>query len=79
MPNNTAHIRTAQGHAWDQIAKSAYGSEKLLDRLVSGNPEEADVLLFSGDTPVSLPVVPAAEARRASVQPAPWERMSGGA
>lgn len=75
MRNN---IRTAQGLAWDQIAKTAYGTEKLLDRLVSGNPEEADALLFSGNTSLSVPDVPTADARRASVQPAPWERMAGG-
>lgn len=71
----TSRIRTAQGQAWDQIAKNAYGTEKLMDRLLTGNAEEADVLLFSGNTPLGVPEVSAAEARRAKVQPAPWERL----
>ena len=71
----TSHIRTAQGHAWDQIAKSAYGSELLLDRLVSGNLEEADILLFSGDTPLSVPVVSEEEIHRTTAALPPWERL----
>lgn len=71
----TARIRTTQGQAWDQIAKAAYGSEKLMDRLAADNTDEADVLLFSGNTALDVPEVSAAKARRASVRPAPWERL----
>ncbi|MDE7064978.1 MAG: tail protein X [Desulfovibrionaceae bacterium] len=70
----TSHIRTVQGQAWDQIAKSVYGSELLLDRLVSGNPEEADVLLFSGDTPLSVPVISGQDIHRTTTALPPWER-----
>lgn len=76
MRNNT---RTIQGQAWDQVAKAFYGSEKLMDRLVASNIDDADVLLFSGGMPLGLPDVDAREARRATVQAAPWERMTGGA
>ena len=71
---NSHSIRTIQGHAWDQIAREAWGSELLMDRLTAGNADEADVLLFSGNTALDVPEVSAADARRASVQPAPWER-----
>lgn len=67
-------VRTIQGQAWDQIAKASYGSELLMDRLTAGNADEADVLLFSGNTALDVPEVSTADARRASVQPAPWER-----
>lgn len=70
----TSRIRTTQGHAWDQIAKTAYGSELRMDAVLSGNLKDADVLLFSGDTPLTLPEAPA-EARRAGVNPPPWERI----
>ena len=43
-----------------------------MDTLLSGNVDEADVLLFSGETPVRLP----GEAKPASVRSTPpWERM----
>lgn len=71
MRNNT---RTIQGQAWDQVAKTSYGSELLMDRLTIANADEADVLLFSGNTALDVPEVSTADARRASVQPAPWER-----
>ena len=45
-----------------------------MDRLTAGNVDEADVLLFSGNTALDVPEVSTADARRASVQPAPWER-----
>ena len=67
-------IRTLQGQAWDQLAKASYGSELLMDRLTTANADEADALLFSGNTALDVPEVSAADARRASVQPAPWER-----
>ena len=70
----TDRIRTIQGQAWDQIAREAWGSELLMDRLTAGNVDEDDVLLFSGNTMLDVPEVSAADARRASVQPAPWER-----
>ncbi len=75
MPNN---IRTIQGQAWDQLARASYGSEKLMHHLLSSNTDNADVLLFSGNTPLEVPDVGADETRRAAVQPAPWERMTGG-
>lgn len=68
-------IRTTQGQAWDQIAKASYGSEKLMDRLAADNADEADVLLFSGNTALRVPEVSAADARRSSVRPAPWEQL----
>lgn len=69
MPNN---IVTVQGQAWDQIARDTYGSEALMDTLLSGNVDEADVLLFSGETPVLLP----GEVEPAGVRSTPpWERM----
>ena len=73
MRNNHS-IRTIQGQAWDQVAKTSSGSELLMDRLTAGNADEADVLLFSGNTALDVPEVSAADARRASVQPAPWDR-----
>ena len=68
-----SHIRTTQGHAWDQIAKTAYGSELRMDAVLSGNLKDADVLLFSGDTPLTLPEAPA-EAPATENLP-PWERL----
>ncbi len=70
----TARIRTAQGQAWDQLAKTSYGSELLMDRLTVANADEADALLFSGNTALDVPEVSTSDARRASIQPAPWER-----
>ncbi len=70
----TDRIRTIQGQAWDQIAREAWGSELLMSRLTADNVDDADVLLFSGNTMLDVPEVSAADARRASVQPAPWER-----
>ncbi len=72
--NTMNSTRTIQGQAWDQIAREAWGSELLMDRLTAGNVDEADVLLFSGNTALDVPEVSTADARRASVQPAPWER-----
>ena len=72
MPNSIAIVHTVQGQAWDQIARDNYGSEARMDTLLSGNVDEADVLLFSGETSVRLP----GEAKPASVRSTPpWERM----
>lgn len=72
MPNSIVIVHTVQGQAWDQIARDNYGSEARMDTLLSGNVDEADVLLFSGETSVRLP----GEAKPASVRSTPpWERM----
>lgn len=75
MPSN---VCTVQGQAWDQVSRTSYGTEKLMHRLLSRNADEADVLLFSGNTTLAIPEVTVREARRAVVQAAPWERMAGG-
>lgn len=65
--------RTVQGQAWDQLSKAEYGVEKLLCSVLEANPDEADAVLFSRDTPV---VIPEAEAPgRNGDLPPPWERL----
>lgn len=68
-------VRTTQGKAWDQLALESVGTEKRMPGIVKGNPEEADVLLFSGDVSVAVPTgapsVPATETLP------PWERPAG--
>lgn len=71
MPHNNIH--TAQGQAWDQIAKREYGAEIRMDVLLTGNPEDADTLLFSGGRSLALPAAPA-EAPATENLP-PWERL----
>ena len=69
MPNR---VTTTQGTAWDQIAKDRCGSELQMGTVLSENITEADTLLFSGETTVTVPEN--VEAVRVRSLP-PWERM----
>lgn len=68
MPNS---IITVQGQAWDQVARVHVGAENQMGVLLADNVEEADALLFSGNTAVT---VPGRSVTRARSMP-PWERM----
>lgn len=49
--------KTVQGEAWDQIAKTEWGDEKLMHHLLEANPDLMDVVLFSGNDTIVIPEV----------------------
>ena len=62
---------TSQGHAWDQIALTRYGSEKQMGDLLPANVDELDCLAFAGGLELEIP-----ESEPAAVRSLPpWERM----
>ena len=65
-------IRTGQGQAWDQIAKSRYASEKSMGVLLPANADEMDCLIFSGEIELKLPQIKVEPVRSLP----PWERLS---
>jgi len=46
---------TVQGDCWDSISKKFYGTEKLTDKLMSENPEESGIAIFSAGTKLNIP------------------------
>ncbi len=61
----------SQGQAWDQVAKTSFGSEKSMAQLLSCNADEMDTLLFAGEIQLDIP---AGEMKPVKSLP-PWERM----
>lgn len=52
--------RTVQGDTWDIIALRMYpklGGEKLMNRLLSINPEHRDTVIFTADVLLQIPDV----------------------
>lgn len=68
-------LHTKQGQAWDQLARTAYGAEKLMHYLKDANNDEADVLLFSGNVSVAVPQVAPRTRQDAINNLPPWERF----
>lgn len=66
--------RTAQGDAWDSIAKKLYGDEYLASLLINANPKHRLTVLFSAGVILTVPDAPS------SVQTVnnlpPWRRNS---
>ena len=52
---------TAQGDAWDLIAKKFYGDERQMHRLIEANPTHRGVLLFSAGVVLTVPEVDTAQ------------------
>jgi len=48
---------TSQGQAWDQVAKDALGSEKLMHEMLKANPEHRYTVFFSAGTELTVPDV----------------------
>lgn len=48
---------TKQGQAWDQVAKEALGSEKLMHHMLQANPEHRLTVFFSAGTVLTVPKV----------------------
>lgn len=64
-------INSIQGQAWDQISRTAYGTELRVHEVVAANADEADVLLLSGGQAVLVPELPAVSG---TTTLPPWER-----
>lgn len=48
---------TKQGQAWDQIARDALGSEKLMHLLIRANPKHRYTVFFSAGAELKVPDV----------------------
>lgn len=62
---------TRQGQAWDQIAKEALGSEKMMHHLIQANPEHRYTVFFSAGVKLEIPDV---EPGKKPKELPPWKR-----
>jgi hypothetical protein len=62
---------TSQGETWDIIAHKKLGSEKLMNRLISVNPEHRNTVVFSAGTVLQIPEI---QAPVANDPVPPWQR-----
>lgn len=62
---------TSQGDTWDIIAHRELGDEKMMNRLLSVNPEHRNTVVFSAGVVLQIPEIQAPVA----VNPVPpWQR-----
>lgn len=67
---------TIQGDTWDCIAKKTLGNEYLMTDLIDANPLYQNVVIFSANITLQVPVVDAAQSQNATNLP-PWNRGVG--
>lgn len=62
---------TSQGDTWDIVAYKELGNEKMMNRLISVNPEHRNTVVFSAGVTLKIPEIKTP----ATIGPVPpWQR-----
>ena len=62
---------TSAGNTFDSLALAVYGEEKLAHTIIGSNPDYSDVVMFTANVVLNLPVV---ENVQTSDTLPPWRR-----
>lgn len=63
---------TKQGDTFDSIAFNIYGDRRYTQELMEANPEQLEMVIFSGGVTLNLPEIDNQEASLADVPP--WRK-----